>query len=217
MVAIHFATSAAHHDVFGYVDAAGLLRLASAKARRLGVRCPDLREDVSQEALLRLLEKAKDSRFTGRQHVVAYLHGIVRNVVAEQRRAADRNGSRSMRVSTLIQSCVLPATDHVDSEAETLAVQRELREALVAAIGRLTPALKRVALLDLQEGAIEAAKAAELLGVARRTIDQCRRRYVAALRADSQLIAAFVSMLIVRVLIVLDVIVGRRNIPACHR
>lgn len=157
----------------GFIAESGdtLLRMATL------LTCdPDAAEDVYQETLQRLAMRW--SRVTNPK---AFCRRVMHNIVIDQARAQRRRPRELFTIH-----------DRTDPRSADPVTAVELRPALLAALGSLTPQQRTIVVLryfeDLSENEV-----AELLGVSPGTVKSTASRAVAQLRVQPGLVALFAA------------------------
>jgi RNA polymerase sigma-70 factor (sigma-E family) len=157
----------------GFVSESGdtLLRMAT-----LLTSDPDAAEDVYQETLHRLA-----MRWSRVGNPRAFSRRVMHNIVIDRARAQRRRPRE-----------LLVAHDRTDPRSGDPAAGVELRPALLAALGTLTPQQRAIVVLryfeDLSENEV-----ADLLGISPGTVKSTASRAVAQLRVQPGLIALFAA------------------------
>lgn len=105
-------------------------------------RNPDLARDLTQEALLAVLQSARKDQIRDPERVFAFVAGVARNVINNQRRRLARHPEVSID-----ENSELPAL-RADDDHESAERQRVINGALA----ELGPADREVLLLTLVEG-----------------------------------------------------------------
>ena len=139
----------------------------------------NLAEDIYQETLHRLA-----ARWSRVAHPMAFCRRVMHNIVIDQARARSRR-PRQLGLAGTHDSCDPRAGDPVTAV--------ELRPALLAALGTLTPQQRAIVVLRYFDDRSE-NEVADLLGVSAGTVKSTASRAVAQLRAQPGLIALFAAL-----------------------
>ncbi|HXC24637.1 MAG TPA: sigma-70 family RNA polymerase sigma factor [Gemmatimonadaceae bacterium] len=127
------------------------------------VRTVDGARDVAQDVFIRLWERRLSLVPSG--HIIHYLRRAARNAALD---ALDRDASANRLAESLQYE-----SDLIRPQAENLGISAveadELHQAVRDAMRALTPRVREVALLYLEQG-LEPGEIAQLLGVAPRTV-----------------------------------------------
>src|SRR6201996_444318 len=137
-----------------------------------------LAEDVYQETLHRLAD-----RWARVANPMAFCRRVMHNIVIDQARARSRRPR---------QLGLVPGHDSGDPRSADPAAAVELRPALLAALGTLTPQQRAIVVLRYFDDRSE-NEVADLLGVSPGTVKSTASRAVAQLRAQPGLIALFTA------------------------
>ena len=159
----------------GFVAGSGdtLLRMATLLTSDI-----HLAEDVYQETLHRLA-----ARWARVANPMAFCRRVMHNIVIDQARARSRRPR---------QLGLVPGHDSGDPRSADPAAAVELRPALLAALGTLTPQQRAIVVLRYFDDRSE-NEVADLLGVSPGTVKSTASRAVAQLRAQPGLIALFAA------------------------
>ena len=137
-----------------------------------------LAEDVYQETLHRVA-----ARWTHIDNPRAFCRRVMHNIVIDQTRARQRRPA---------EAPLFAAGEGSDPRAGDPLAAAELRPALLAALGTLTPQQRAIVVLRYFEDRSE-TEVAELLGVSPGTVKSTASRAVAQLRTQPGLAALFIT------------------------